>query len=206
MDNIARIDRDRYFLLKKGLKKIDPTKNDWEVLFDMELECVVYSDDYDINNLEPLCRNEDDFKCVCGQAHLKHLAIIRYINGKLYTLGSVCVGELETIMELEEQDSGIREKLKRWIDYIKAYNERRKNRPCIVCNSRTIKKDYDYKDNRRKYRCLSCIEKYYVKCMDCKDYFPHKKTDPFHKSRCVPCYYQHNNQLVFLSDSDSGCD
>ena len=66
MDNIARIDRDRYFLLKKGLKKIDPTKNDWEVLFDMELECVVYSDDYDINNLEPLCKNNDDFKCVCG--------------------------------------------------------------------------------------------------------------------------------------------
>ena len=152
MDNIARIDRDRYFLLKKGLKKIDPTKNDWEVLFDMELECVVYSDDYDINNLEPLCKNNDDFKCVCGQAHLK---------------------------------------------------------PCIVCGSRTIKKDYDYKDNRRKYRCLSCIEKYYVKCMDCKDYFPHKKTDPFHKPRCAPCYHQHrqhSNELVFLSDSDSGSD
>jgi hypothetical protein len=208
MDIIADIDKNRYILLKKGLKHIDPSKNDWEVLLDMELEGIVDCDDYDIELLEPLCKGLDKsgtghhFRCVCGKHPLKHLAIIKYKNGKRYTLGSVCIKELEAIMELEEQDIRLREKISKWINYIKAYNLKRLNKPCIVCGAYKITKKTGYKDKRRNHRCNNCIQRYFVKCMDCKCWFPHKRDSPFHKPRCGVCYHNRDN-LDFLSDSDS---
>ena len=95
MDIIADIDKNRYILLKKGLKHIDPSKNDWEVLLDMELEGIVDSDDYDIELLEPLCKGLDKsgigfhFRCVCGKHPLKHLAIIKKAQSRLYRLWSI---------------------------------------------------------------------------------------------------------------------
>ena len=210
MDIIADIDKNRYILLKKGLKAIDPSKNDWEVLLDMELEGIVDSDDYDIELLEPLCKGLDKsgigfhFRCVCGKHPLKHLAIIKYKNGKRYTLGSVCIKELETIMELENQDIRLREKISKWITYIKAYNKKRLNHACIVCGAYKITKEKGYKDRRRNHRCINCIQRYYVKCIDCKLWFPHNKNSPFHKPRCGVCYHNRDNShLDFLSDSDS---
>ena len=209
MGQLIEIDDKRYVALKRGLKTIDNNKNDWDVLFDMELLEITKNDDYDINLLDSLCvKNGTTFRCVCGKNPLQHLAIIQYKDNRKFTLGSVCIKELETIMELENQDPRIRAKLATWIDAIKTYNRKRNYKPCCVCGYVGVSKDKLYADRRRNKRCKSCVNRHHARCIDCKKWVEHGKNKKFDLKLCRPCFMKTRSRapsisLEFLVDSDS---
>ena len=77
-----------------------------------------------------------------------------------------------------------------WVAIIKRETAKLNKKPCVACNEHKVSKITNYKDEKRKFWCMSCISGNYVKCINCKSYRYYGYSSYYQTPyfQCVKCY------------------
>ncbi len=197
---IADIFAGTYCRLTDGLNHIT-LKNGWQVLADMEYSSFVNeSKPSELMEFEGrICPSniynrdgEEYFMCACGKKHIHNLAIMSYPHNdfEYIILGSECVHTAKKYLKEIEGIENFKEKVDKWLYYIKEEQKKIKNKKCIACDKYKVRRNFVYKNPARNLWCNECCSGGQVKCIKCNDFRLYKddwKGNPMRY--CQRCYF-----------------